>query len=80
MDGRFELTTNDPCSAVVALVRWAKGNRMTERLSNLSLIKTYKYGCKVNRSVLMLFPTSRSMFYALGFSLEECYSDAVRDG
>ena len=40
---RFELKTNDPSSAVVAillrvLVRWAKGKRLTNRLPDLSLI------------------------------------------
>ena len=41
MDVRFELTTNDPWSTtpfVKALVRWATGKRLTDRLPKLSLI------------------------------------------
>ena len=41
VDVRFELTTNDPWSTtpfVKALVRWATGKKLTNRLPNLSLI------------------------------------------
>ena len=46
VDVRFELTTNDPWSVddaiCEALVRWATGERLTNRLPKLSLI-TYIY-------------------------------------
>ena len=42
VDVRFELTTNDPWSVddaiCEALVRWATGERLTNRLPKLSLI------------------------------------------
>ena len=42
VDVRFELTTNDPWSVddafAKALVRWATGKRLTNRLPKLSLI------------------------------------------
>ena len=44
VDVRFELTTNDPWSVddafAKALVRWATGKRLTNRLPKLSLITT----------------------------------------
>ena len=47
MDVRFELTTNDPWSTkpfLRALLRWAIGMRLTDRLRKLGLLKGWEWG------------------------------------
>ena len=70
VDVRFELTTNDPWSVddaiCEALVRWATGERLTNRLPKLSLITLSP---PLNRGILGLcmgpyVPTPR-FFYNL---------------